>query len=120
MTEYLTLDDAFAVIDEMGFMVSDVGLLASAIARPRTTVGGEDAYPDLATKTAALMHSIARNHALLDGNKRTAWVLARLMLAVNGAELYGDEVEAEAFMLDVAQGFLQLEDMAKWIGDRVR
>ena len=73
--DYLTDDEAFAVVDRLGFHVRDAGLLSSAIARPRTTVFGEDAYPDLATKAAALFESLVRNHPLLDGNKRLAVVL---------------------------------------------
>jgi death-on-curing protein len=119
VVDYLTLDDALAAVDELGFVIVDIGLFASAIARPSTTVFGADAYPDLATKAAALMHSLARNHALLDGNKRTAWVLTRLMLALNGVELHADELEAERFVLDVAQGFIEVADMAKWISDRL-
>ena len=57
-------------------MVHDVGLLESALGRPRATVFGDDAYPDLHTKAAALLHSLARNHALVDGNKRLAWAAA--------------------------------------------
>lgn len=97
-----------------------MGLFASAVARPATYVFGVEAYPDLPTKAAALMQSVARNHALLDGDKRTAWVLTRLMLALNGANLYADELDAESFVLDVAQGHIGVEDMAKWISDRTR
>ena len=53
--------------------VRDYGLLASAAARPETTVFGQDAYPDIASKAAALLHSICTKHALIDGNKRLVW-----------------------------------------------
>jgi death on curing protein len=115
--DYLTLDDAFAAVDELGFVIVDPGLFASAVARPATTIFGVDAYPDLPTKAAALMHSVARNHALADGNKRTAWVLTRLMLALNGMVLDADEGGAETFVVAVAQGLVDVEDMAKWISD---
>lgn len=72
--DYLTVDDlreiAAGVLAEAA--VRDRGLLASAAARPATTVSGSDAYPTFAEKAAALMHSLARNHALVDGNKRLA------------------------------------------------
>ncbi len=120
VTEYLTLDDVFAVIDELGLVVVDVGLLASAVARPTTVLFGVDAYPDLATKAAALMHSVARNHALLDGNKRGAWVLAKLMLALNGLVLDAEEDDAFEFVMAVTQGFLDLDQMAKWLTEHSR
>jgi len=84
--------------------VSDYGLLDAAIARPKATVFGLDAYPDDFTKAAALLQSLARNHALVDGNKRTAWAAAWTFLHINGIELAADfDVDdAEAFMNQVA------------------
>lgn len=64
--------------------IRDVGLLGSAAARPRTTVFGEDAYPDLWTKAAALLHSIVKNHGLIDGNKRLGWLATATFLEING------------------------------------
>ena len=87
MTVFLDRDDvliagAIAVGDVL--QVADYGLLEAAVARPRATAYGLDAYPDLYTKAAALLHSLARNHALVDGNKRTAWAAAWTFLHVNG------------------------------------
>lgn len=86
--------------------VSDYGLLDSAVARPGATVFGIDAYPDLFTKAAALLQSLARNHAVVDGNKRTAWAAAWTFLGINGVDLVaGFDVDcAEKFVLDVATG----------------
>ncbi|KAF2776974.1 Prophage maintenance system killer protein [Streptomyces sp. OM5714] len=64
--------------------VRDMGLLVSAIQRPRTNVFGAELYPALHEKAAALLHSVARNHALIDGNKRTAWLAMRVFLRFNG------------------------------------
>jgi death-on-curing protein len=64
--------------------IRDVGQLGSAAARPETTVFGEDAYPDLWTKAAALLHSILKNHALVDGNKRLGWLATATFLEING------------------------------------
>ncbi len=64
--------------------IGDYGLLDSSAARPRTTVFGEDAYPDLFTKAAALLHSIVKNHALIDGNKRLGWLATAVFLEING------------------------------------
>lgn len=65
--------------------IRDLGLLGSAAARPRATAFGEDAYPDIWTKAAALLHSIVKNHALVDGNKRLGWVATAVFLELNGA-----------------------------------
>ena len=70
MTEYLDLEDLIEIAKraiDPDVTIRDFGLLESALSRPRATVFGEDAYPDLFLKAAALMHSIARNHALVDG-----------------------------------------------------
>ena len=107
MTEFLDRDDvliAGAIAVGNPLQVSDYGLLDAAIARPKATVFGLDAYPDDVTKAAALLHSLARNHALVDGNKRTAWAAAWTFLHINGIELAADfDVDdAEAFMNQVA------------------
>jgi len=85
-TEYLDLDDVMALAERLlgaGFGVRDVGLLGSAVARPQTTVGGEDAYPDIWTKAAALLQSIVNNHALVDGNKRLGWLATAVFFEIN-------------------------------------
>lgn len=66
--------------------IRDVGLLGSAAARPQIAVFGEDAYPDLLTKAAALLHSIVNNHALVDGNKRLGWLSTATFLMINGVD----------------------------------
>ena len=77
--DYLTVEDlleiAVGVIDNVA--IRDHGLLASAAGRPQSSAFTEDAYPTFAGKAAALMHSLARNHALVDGNKRLAWAATR-------------------------------------------
>ncbi|MCQ6552725.1 Fic family protein [Streptomyces sp. C10-9-1] len=72
-------------VNGTGHSVRDMGLLVSAIERPRTHVFGVELYPALHEKAAALLHSVARNHALVDGNKRTAWLAMRVFLRFNGA-----------------------------------
>ena len=117
MTVFLDRDDvliagAIAVGDVL--QVADYGLLEAAVARPRATAYGLDAYPDLYTKAAALLHSLARNHALVDGNKRTAWAAAWTFLHVNGVALGEYDVDdAEALMIAAAtQGDLAVEHIA--------
>lgn len=87
--EYLDLDDlldlARALLGDPA-PVRDMGLLGSAVARPQTTAFGEDAYPDLLTKAAALLQSIVNNHALVDGNKRLGWLATAVFLELNGVE----------------------------------
>ncbi|BEP12571.1 type II toxin-antitoxin system death-on-curing family toxin [Acidothermaceae bacterium B102] len=120
--DYLTLDDllevAAGVMDEVA--VRDMGLLASAAARPRMTAFGEDAYPDFAHKAAALMHSIARNHALVDGNKRLAWSATRVFCLLNGRDLVQQVDEAETMVVDVAAGRLDVPQLATPLGRHLR
>jgi death on curing protein len=107
MIEYLDLDDLLEVgrlAIGAGFAVRDYGLLESALARPRATVFGRDAYPDLHLKAAALLHSLARNHALVDGNKRLAWTACLTFLAINGHWINGPEDHRFEFVIRVASG----------------
>jgi death-on-curing protein len=108
VTEFLTLDDLVQLASDIGAgPVRDIGLLSSAGGRPQTTLMGRDAYPDLATKAAALLHSIVCNHALVDGNKRLGWFAAVVFLRINGydAELAHDE--AFDLIMAVASGELR-------------
>lgn len=103
----LTVEDLVAIATRIGRGepgIRDLGLLQSAAARPGTSVFGEDAYPELATKGAALLESIVRNHALVDGNKRLGWLGLVLMLALNGIRLDVDDDEAYDLVIGVAEG----------------
>jgi death-on-curing protein len=117
MTEYIDLDDLLDIAREAvgeDAVVGDYGLLESALARPRTSVFGRDAYPDLHLKAAALLHSLARNHALVDGNKRLAWTACRTFLAINGQWISAPENERFEFVIGVATGALaDLENIAE-------
>jgi death-on-curing protein len=118
VTEYLDREDVLAAgAAAVGFevKVADYGLLDAAVARPQATVYGVDAYVDLFTKAAALLQSLARNHALVDRNKRTAWAAAWTFLYLNDVELGEFDVDdAEVFMNDVAtQGDLELGLLAE-------
>lgn len=86
--------------------VRDLGLLESAAARPAATLFGADAYPDLATKAAALTQSIVSNHALVDGNKRLGLAALITFLGVNGARLSWTNDEAYDFIIAIASGEL--------------
>lgn len=122
MTEYLGLDDLLeiavtAVGGDVG--VRDHGLLASAAARPQTTVLGEDAYPDLHLKASALLHSLAGNHALVDGDKRLSWLATYTFLAINGVDVVTTDDDVVEFVLAVAAGKEpELEPIAAWLRAR--
>ncbi|WP_369046806.1 type II toxin-antitoxin system death-on-curing family toxin [Sinomonas sp. P10A9] len=119
MTAFLDLEDALFVVRRMGFHVKDAGLLASAFARPATTVGGHDAYQSLPEKAAALLESVARNHALIDGNKRTAWTLTVLFLWINGFGHAFSTDEAFDLVVGVAAKRLTLDQSARAIAARI-
>ena len=115
MTQYLTLDDLLTIarlVHGGESQVRDLGMLASAAARPATTVFGQDAYPELPEKAAALLHSLARNHPLVDGNKRLAWVATRLFLVANGRPLAAPEDDAYDLVMAAAAGELDVPALA--------
>lgn len=120
--DYLSVEDlleiAAGVLDEVA--VRDLGLLASAAGRPRASALGQDAYPGLVEKAGALMHSLARNHALTDGNKRLAWTAARVFCRLNGRDLAFTVDEAETLVVAVAAGDLDVPQLARSISEHLR
>jgi len=115
--DYPTVDDlleiAAGVLDNVA--LRDAGLLAVAAGRPRVTVFGADAYPTLDDKAAALLHSLVRNHSLVDGNKRLAWTATRVFYILNGRDLTYSVDEAETLVLAAAAGELDVPELATWI-----
>lgn len=97
----------------------DLGLLSSALDRPRTTLYGRDAYPGLPRKAAALVDSVVRNHSLVDGNRRLGWMCLVVLLDLNGIRLEVDDDEAFDLVMGVAGGTVPLDDLdrtiARWI-----
>lgn len=122
MTDYLSLVDLLEIAGRIvpGASIRDPGLLASAAARPRMSVFGDDAYPTLVEKAAALMHSIARNHAMDDGDKRLAWSATRVFLLLNGHDLAYEIDDAERLVLAVAAGGLDVPELAAGIAAHLR
>lgn len=124
MTVFLDLDDLVLVAARAiagKVVVRDYGLLESAVARPRTTVGGAEAYPDVHTKAAALLHSLCRNHALVDGNKRLAWTACQVFLGLNGEWVEASEDDRFDLMTAVASGAIDTveeiaEQLRTWCG----
>jgi death on curing protein len=120
VTRYLTVEQALRIARvAVGgpVEVRDIGLLESAVHRPRASVLGQDAYPDLLTKAAALLHSLARNHPLVDGYKRLAWLATYVLSAKNGVELDPDDDAAYDLVVAVASG--SLDDVDK-VAERLR
>lgn len=98
----------------------DAGSLDPAVARPQMTFGGEDLYPDLCTKAAALMHSLVMNHPFIDGNKRAGAAAMELFLLVNSHDLEASDEDIEAVTLTLAAGQLEAGELAIWLRQRVR
>lgn len=117
---YLTLDELLVIaarVIDGDVALRDAGLLESAAARPQATVFGADAYPDLHSKSAALLISICKNHALIDGNKRLALAATIVMLGVNGWVLTMTNDEAYDLVIAVASG--DVNDVPE-VADRLR
>jgi death-on-curing protein len=114
--EYLDLDDLLALAAALlgdPPPVRDVGLLGSAVARPRTTAFGEDAYPDLWSKAAALLQSVVKNHALVDGNKRLGWLATATFLELNGVGVTGiPNDDVYELVMAVAAGRHDVDEIA--------
>ena len=95
--------------------VRDAGLLASALDRPRNLAAYGDPAPDLAALAAAYAFGIARNHPFIDGNKRTAFVVCRTFLILNGSDISASREDKYSTFLRLAKGELSDEDLAGWI-----
>ena len=119
MIEYLTLDDALALIDDLGVgPIRDIGLLDSAVHRPQVTVYGDDAYPDFDQKAAVLLESLVRNHALNDGNKRIGWLATVVFYGLNNIDLEAPDDDAYELVIAMASGNYMYQDasshLARW------
>ena len=125
MTLYLSLDQVLEIhaaqIERFGGPAGlrDPGALESAVARPAMTFGGEDLYPDVPSKAAALMHSLVMNHAFVDGNKRIGVTAAELFLRLNGYRVDASDPELEEMTMTVARGELDAEALSIWFRQRI-
>lgn len=119
--KYLTIDEVYAIhlkMIEIGGGNSDVHdftLLHSAIERPKATFGGNDLYPDIWQKGAALIHSLIHNHPFTDGNKRTAYYSLKRFLYVNGYNLFAEKNEVITFTKSIDVINLPLKKIVTWI-----
>jgi death-on-curing protein len=121
VTRYLAFAEVLelhrSVIERWGGAcgIRDLGALESALAQPRQSFGGQDLYPDLATKAAALCFSLVLNHPFVDGNKRIGHAAMETFLIVNGHELRVSVDEQERVMLDLAAGELTRDAFVDWV-----
>jgi death-on-curing protein len=118
--KYLTAEQVLfmhsRLIDKTGGShgIRDLGLLQSAVSRRRATFGGQELYPDIFQKAAALMESLTKNHPFIDGNKRTAIASAGIFLERNGYLMETTQEELERFALHLAGGKVSFKDAVKW------
>jgi len=117
--EFLDLDDIIDLsITLFGDSppIRDIGLLGSAAARPRTSAFGEDAYRDMSTKASALLQSVVKNHALVDGNKRLGWLATAVFLEINGIEISSADNDSVCeFVIEVAAAQPSVDEIAQRI-----
>ena len=121
MTRYLTLVEVLelhrTMLERWGGAggIRDINALESALAQPRQSFGGQDLYPDLATKAAALCFSLVLNHPFVDGNKRVGHAAMEVFLLLNGLELRATVDEQEQLMLRLAAGHLKRDALVEWV-----
>ena len=119
--KYLSPQQVLAIHDQLvkrfggSLGLRDVGLLESAVARPQASFGGEDLYPTIFNKAAALMHSLLKNHPFVDGNKRTALASCGIFLKWNGYLLINSHQEELEFALKVENESMDFEVIAVWL-----
>ena len=121
---YLSVDDVVQIIEiftgaPLRESARDMGLLIGAVDRPAVRYGGRDVYPHLAAKAAALMESLARHNALIDGNKRLAWLATNVFLELNHAAVHFTDNETFSLLREVAQGYLTTQELADRINQRL-
>jgi len=104
----------------LGFSCRDLGLLASAVQRPRASAFGEDIYPTLKLRIAALIHGMNRNHPLVDGNKRLTWVCAVAYARINGSDLRGSQDDIYDMVIGVASGKTEVPEIAEWMSKHLQ
>lgn len=122
---FLTLGEVLAlhrrILAESGGRsgVRDLGAVASALSQPRVSVGGQDAYPTVLEKAAALGYSLIRNHGFFDGNKRISHAAMEVFLILNGMEIRATVDEQERFILLLAAGNVSRRELTDWLRSHV-
>ena len=118
--EFLSLEDLLDIVSALKIgPVRDLGLLNAAALRPQTTLMGQDAYPSTAAKAAALLESLAKNHALIDGNKRLAWAACSVFLSLNALEISETVSNDDVYdlVVAVASSRVTLEQVCTTLSD---
>ncbi len=110
------------VLEETGGSagIRDGGALRSALARPQASFGGQDLYPTLFEKAAALAESLARNHPFVDGNKRMALACMRVMLKLNGFQVTASQESKASLILQIVEHKLTVQEVAEWLAKHTR
>lgn len=122
---YLSLQEVISlhslIIDQSGGSsgLRDRGALESAVAQPEASFGGEELYPDLASKTAALGHSLIQNHPFIDGNKRIGHGAMEVFLLLNGYEIEAPVDEQESIIIGVASGKISRIELTEWLHQHI-
>lgn len=124
--KYLTTHQVLAIHDQMvrkfggSHGVRDLGLIESSVERPKATFDGIDLYPDIFLKATSLIHSLLKNHAFIDANKRTAYASCGIFLKMNGYNLLNMHKESLKFAMSVENNSLSLDEIAKWLKKHTR
>jgi len=110
------------LIDKFGGSkgIHDIGLLESALARPFATFDYKDLYPNPVEKASAILESIVINHPFVDGNKRTAYTLMRLLLLENGLDISASQDEKYEFVISASKGEFRFEEIKNWIQSNLK
>ncbi|WP_199441349.1 type II toxin-antitoxin system death-on-curing family toxin [Umezawaea beigongshangensis] len=119
--DHLALEDLLLLTEDLDVpRVRDLGLLDSAAHRPQSSIMGQDAYPTVHEKAAALMESVARNHPLIDGNKRLSWMAAFVFCGLNGIDLDAPEDDAYDLVIAVSTGAIGCAEVAERLAEWTR
>ena len=122
---YLTLEEILEIRDRIAaayhdhFEIMSFNGLMSALAAPRRSAFGAEAFPTLAEKAGALVYALVQNHPFWDGNKRIAAIALRQFVGYNGATLAASDAELEAFTTTIARGALRNGTIAAWVGSHI-
>lgn len=125
MIEYVSCEQVVAIHRALlerfggGDGLRDAGGLEAAVARPAMTFGGDDLYPDLGSKAAALMHSLVLNHPFVDGNKRVGAAAAELLVVLNNHTLSASDDDIVRMTLATAEGRISVEALTVWFRQRL-
>ncbi len=121
LVTYLSVTQILAIHDLMvknfggSFGIRDLGLVESAVARPKASFDGQDLYIDVFSKAAALLQSLLKNHPFIDGNKRTAFTSAAIFLKLNGWKLVNKHQKSVEFAISVDNNHLSVEQISEWL-----